>query len=118
MKIAIKFDIYQMKRLREYNNNKRINYSTNKTLIELEKKELLKFISKTISKNITQIKQIFLGQKLHFGNQIITVSKVIFYCQILGCKKIILENNSNNWYFKKKIIIRRLFYYCFIVIFS
>lgn len=72
-------------------------------LILLEKKELLEFLSKNVGKNITVVKSIFLGQSFHFGNQLIIIYKTIFYCQILGCKKIILDKNYN-WYIKKDII--------------
>lgn len=99
----IKFTTYEMKRLREINKNNKID-SPNKTLIELEKKELLKFLSRSISKNISRVKYMLLRQKFHFGNLLITISKVIFYCQLLGCKKIIIENNKETWFIKNKII--------------
>ena len=84
--------------------NNKNNNLPNKTLIELEKRDLLKFISKSISKNISKVKQIFLGQKFRFGNQIKIISRVIFFCEILGCKNIILDKNSKNWFIKKKIV--------------
>ena len=55
---------------------------------------------------MTIVKSIFLGQKKCFGNQLKIIYKTIFYCQILGCKKIILDKN-NNWYIKNKIINKR-----------
>ena len=97
-----KFVIYKMNHLKVPNNKN--NNLPNKTLIELEKRDLLKFISKSISKNISKVKQIFLGQKFRFGNQIKIISRVIFFCKILGCKNIILDKNSKNWFIKKKIV--------------
>jgi hypothetical protein len=41
-----------------------------------------------------------------FGNQIILINLVIFFCEILGCKKIILDKNWN-WFIKNKIIYRK-----------
>lgn len=101
--LSIKYLSYEMKPLKEKNKNNMTD-SPNKALIELEKKELLKFISRSISKNISRVKYIFLRQQFHFGNLLITISRVIFYCQILGCKKIIIENNKNTWFIKNKII--------------
>ena len=98
---------YEMHELIEPNHNQMV-YNPNQTLIELEKKMLLKFISKSISKNITKVFQIFLGQPFHFGNQLRIISKVIFYCQILGCKKIIIEKNEYNWFLQKEIKLDNL----------
>ena len=76
------------------------------SLLLKEKKELLNMISKSIRKKITTVKTIFLSQKMMFGNQIILINLVIFFCEILGCKKIILDKNWN-WFIKNKIIYRK-----------
>ena len=70
------------------------------------KKKLLDYLSKCLSKNITKIKNIFLGQDMRFGNQLILIQRVIFYCEILGCKNIILDK-KNNWFIKNTIFIRK-----------
>jgi hypothetical protein len=101
--LFIKYLTYEMKPLYEKNKNNMTD-SPNKTLIELEKKELLKFLSRSISKNISRVKYIFLRQQFPFGNLLIIISRVIFYCQLLGCKKIIIENNKKTWFIKNKII--------------
>ena len=93
------------KSFRENNNDTLINFSGVK-LILLEKKKLLEFMSKSIGKKITNVKYIFLGQNYHFGNQLIIIYKTIFYCQIIGCKKIILDK-YNNWYIKNAIINKK-----------
>jgi hypothetical protein len=77
------------------------NYSINYILLQ-EKEKLLEYISKSIKKNITNIKSLFLDFECHFGNQLILLNKVIFYCEILGCKKIIL-NKKHYWFIKNKI---------------
>ena len=87
-------------------NNTILNSSDIHNLFLLEKKNLLDFITKNVGKNITVVKSIFLGQDFRFGNQLIIIYKTIFYCQILGCKKIFLENNYN-WYIKNKIINKK-----------
>ena len=76
-------------------------------LFRLEKIDLLKFLSKGVGKNIKKIRQIFLKQKFRFGNQIILIYKVIFYCQILECKKIILGKNEHNWFIKNTILDKK-----------
>ena len=58
--------------------------------INLSKKEkLLEFISKKVGKNVALVKYFFAGKKLRFGNKIAAIYNTIFYCQILGCRKII-----------------------------
>jgi hypothetical protein len=71
-----------------------------------EKKEILNMISESIGRKITSVNTIFLSQKMMFGNQIILINLVIFFCEILGCKKIILDKNWN-WFIKNKIIYRK-----------
>lgn len=63
-------------------------------------------ISENIGRKITAVNTIFLSQKMMFGNQIILINLVIFFCEILGCKKIILDKNWN-WFIKNKIIYRK-----------
>ena len=101
--LFIKYLTYEMKSLREINQNNKTD-SPNKSLIELEKRELLQFLSRSISKNISKVKYIFLRQQSNFGNLLLIISRVIFYCQLLGCKKIIIENNKNTWFIKNKVI--------------
>lgn len=75
-------------------------------LVKLEKNNLLEFLSKSVGKNITYFRQIFLKQKFRFGNQMILIYKVIFYCQILRCKKIIFQK-TNNWFIKITILNKK-----------
>lgn len=78
----------------------------NNKLLLKEKKELLKFISNNTGKNITSVKSIFIKNNYNFGNQLILLNKAIFYCEILGCKRIILDK-KNFWYIKNKIINKK-----------
>lgn len=80
----------------------RPNQKTN-PLISQEKLDLLKYISNNINKNITYIKTFFLRHNRKFGNQFIILNKVIFYCEILGCKRILLDKKYF-WYIRNKII--------------
>lgn len=97
-----------IKRLKEKNNNnnKLIKFLDFNKLILLERKKLIEYISKTVDKNISIVKSIFLGKKFQFGNQLITIYKTIFYCQILECRKIILDKNLY-WFLKNKIINKK-----------
>ena len=72
----------------------------------LEKYKLLEFLSENIGKNISKIKSIFIGNRLRFGNKIITIYKIIFYCQILRCKRIFLDKNKI-WFIKREIINKK-----------
>ena len=87
-------------------NNTLIKFPDFDKLILLEKKNLIELISIHTGKNLTFIKSIFLQQNFPFGNQLIIIYKTIFYCQILGCKKIFLDKN-NMWYIKNLIINKK-----------
>ena len=73
----------------------------NDPLILIEKENLLNFFSNYSRHNITKVNTIYLGTKARLGNQLILLSKVIFFCEILGCKSIILD--KHNWFIKNKI---------------
>ena len=81
----------------DFNKNK-----VNKFLIKKEKNDLLKFLSKNIGKNLSKIKTIFLSNNERFGNQFIILNKIIFFCEILGCKKVLLDKKYY-WYIKNQI---------------
>ena len=63
-------------------------------------------ISNIIGKKINFIHTIFLSSKLNFGNQIILINTIIFFCEILGCRRIILDK-THNWFIKRKIFYRK-----------
>ena len=74
----------------------------NNQLILKEKQKFLNFLSKCSGYKINSIDTIFLTQNYKFGNILIILNKVIFYCEIIKCKRIIL-NNKYIWFIKKKI---------------
>ena len=84
-------------------NISRVNY---KTIIFKEKEYLLNHISRCNKRKVTQINFIFLDFSCRFGNQLILLNKAIFYCEILKCKKIILNRNYY-WFIKNKILYRK-----------
>ena len=71
-------------------------------LIVKEKKKLLNYLSYYSNHKINEVNIFFYGSKNRFGNQITMISKIIFFCELLGCKKIILDK-STNWFIKNKI---------------
>jgi len=68
---------------------------------ELRKKmfEQLSIISK---RNISALENVYLGYYLRLGNSLIAINKVIYYCEILKCKRIIL-NDCHSEYIKNII---------------
>jgi len=75
-------------------------------LIIKEKKELLKKISNIKKKKIKSIKYVYLAGKMHFGNFLISLNNAIFFCEILGCKKLFIQNYQK-LYLKNKIIDKK-----------
>ena len=73
----------------------------NKT-INLNKEQLLKILSINVGKNISSVKSIFLSRNSIFENLVMTINNAIYYCEILQCKNIILDNKYY-WFIKKKI---------------
>ena len=87
--------------LKRYNKLSDVPKDINDPLIEKERNTILeKYYSDTKKRNII----IFFDMQFPFGNQIAAFNKMIFYCEIIRCKKIIiLEDN--------KMYIKRSLYY-------
>jgi hypothetical protein len=47
-----------------------------------------------------------LAQNYNFGNQLKLINNAIFFCEILGCKRLILDKKSN-WFIKNRIIDKK-----------
>ena len=95
----VKRDIFFIKK---YFSLKVINKEGNSTL-NFEAKELLKHELQNIAKkNFSMLKNIFIKKTINFGNQIIAMNNLIYYCEILGIKNIYL-NSKINWYIKNDI---------------
>ena len=89
-----------------FNNIMKNIYTRTKFYNVKYKKQLFGVISKSLGQNITSVKSIFLSQNMFFGNQIQTLNNIIFVCEILRCRKIIL-NKKLFWYIKNRIIDRK-----------
>jgi len=75
----------------------------NKYIISREKKKLLLFLSRRLEKKLTKIEAIFLNGPSRFGNLMVLLNKAIFYCEILKCKRMILNKNIY-WFITKNTI--------------
>ena len=82
-------------------NNSIVDYNK---AITLNKEQLLKILSINVGKNVSSVKSIFLSRNSIFENLIMTINNAIYYCEILQCKNIILDNKYY-WFIKKKIKI-------------
>lgn len=74
----------------------------NNNLIFEERNNFLNFISNISGFNITFVDTIFLTQNFRFGNLLIILNKLLFYCEIIKCKKILLDKNYS-WFIRNKI---------------
>jgi hypothetical protein len=74
------------------------------------KKKLLDEISRLKKQNITKLDTFYLSHKVNFGNNIIAVNNAIFYCEVIGCNKIILnkEEQHRKWLIINPIYIKDL----------
>ena len=97
-------NIIIMRQFKESNLRETIYNSVNTSnqAIILNKEQLLKLISINIGKNISSVKSIFLSQKTKFENLIVIINNAIFYCEILECKNIILDNKY--YWFIRRIV--------------
>ena len=75
----------------------------NSSLIMREKNYILKLFSKYFNKTISE-NTFILNTRCNFGNCLIILNKVLFICEIIGCKNIIL-NKDIYWFIKRNITI-------------
>lgn len=74
------------------------------------KMKLLNEISKETGKVIKQLDTIFITKNGNFGRSLIALNNIIFYCEILSCKNIILNENDispQKWYIKNDIFLEK-----------
>lgn len=81
---------------------KKMTKNRNSSLIEKERKTIFENISENIGMNISSLEEIYSNTENRFGNELIILNKLIFYSEILGVKKIVL-NIDNNLYIKNTI---------------
>ena len=60
------------------------------------KKQFLGLFSLYKKKTINKIETFYIGNFYNFGNNVIALNNVIFYCEIIDCHRIILNDKVNN----------------------
>ena len=75
--------------------------------MEEERKNILNFISKTIKKNVSSVKRIIFEKGTKFGNILICLNKLIFFCEIIKCNEIVLSHKAF-WFIKNSIFLKDL----------
>ena len=117
LKICIIFLLFEICNIFKLNNNS-IDNKTN--IMKMNWKDyqkmtkdrkginILEIISNIIGKKVTYVKQIFCSQNYPFGNQLIILNNIIYWCEtLLKCKRIILDQRYY-WYIKNKIILKNI----------
>ena len=74
---------------------------TDNLLLE-EKTNIINMFLK--DQNLTVYDTMFINTFCNFGNCIVILNKLIFYCEIIGCKNIIL-NKDTYWFIKNNVTI-------------
>ena len=92
---------YENKFLKYFQSLKNISYD-NTSLLKEYRDNILKLFSEKLSKNVTSIDNLYIDYYLKFGNQLALFNKVIFYCEIIKCKKIFVHP-WNNFYIHNTI---------------
>lgn len=71
-----------------------------------EKQSIFDLLSKYAGRNITSVNTIYFATNCFFGNCIVLLNKILFYCEIIGCKSIILDENIF-WFIKNQILVEK-----------
>ena len=95
---------YEKESLEKYFNL--IDLPDNATINSELKNQILEKLIIYYRKNITTINKLFLTNTIAFGNTMLCLNNIIYYCEILGCQNIYL-NSSNNWHIKNNIITNK-----------
>ena len=81
---------------------KKMPNNMNNSIIIKEKNDIFCKISENVGMNISSLEEVYFNTDSRFGNELIKINKLIFYCEIIGVKKIIL-NKDNNLYLNHTI---------------
>jgi hypothetical protein len=66
----------------------------NSNIFNLIKKNQIKRMKRKLWQNLNHINSIFITRKARFGNFIISINNAIIFCELFGCKKIIMQNSN------------------------
>ena len=81
-------------------------YSNEPNIKNKYKNQFLNYISKEKKKPMNKVETFYNSNNYNFGNWIIVVNNLIFYCEIVGCHTIIL--NTKHSLIKNPIYIKKL----------
>ena len=76
-----------------------INEANNNTFL---RKEMFEILSRLSNKNTTSLVDVYIGYHYKLGNSLLALNKILFYCEILQCKRILL-NKCHSQFIKNTI---------------
>ena len=107
LSIPLKYEKAKQKERQKLNNFFSLKDISNSpddpSYFELKSKLLNKIITFTNGKNMTEIKAVFITKPINFGNYMIMVNNIMYYCELFGIKNIYFDSRYN-WYIKNNII--------------
>ena len=108
--VSDKYKNYKEKEIQRYQKYFYLDeYDENPLTKEKLRNKLYEKISEIKQKNITNITTFYLSRTNPFGNNLPCINNAIFYCEILGCNKIILrQSNIRRRWLIKNIFIEKL----------
>ena len=84
-------------------------YSDDPDIQEAIRKKVYEVISNIRNKTINKIEKIFVSRINPFGNNVVCVNNAIFYCEVLGCTQIILNDHTQRkWLIRNPVYIKNL----------
>ena len=84
-------------------------YSDDPDIKEAIRKKVYEVISNIRNKTINKIDKIFVSRINPFGNNVVCVNNAIFYCEVLGCTQIILNDHTQRrWLIRNPVYIEKL----------
>ena len=85
-------------------------YSSESNIQEKLRAKYLQEISKIKNQKVTELETFFLSSNYNFGNGLITINNAIFFCEVVKCHKIILNQTQvmRRWLIIKPIYITKL----------
>ena len=88
--------------LDKYTNNPKIKINI--------KNKLMERLSQKKGKHVNKIDTFFVEHIHNLGNMLVEINNIIFYCEVIGCNKIILKDHdlSRQWLLKKPVYIKKL----------
>ena len=78
------------------------NKEDDPSIMILKSKLLIKMTKFTEGKNFSKIKKVFITNPSTFGNYMIMVNTIMYYCELFGINNIYFDS-SYNWYIKNNI---------------